>query len=120
MISKTKINKRIKRKTNSKLVETILLAKKKGLLEIAKLLSLPTRKRIKKNLEEISKEAKENEAIIVPGKVLGQGNIDKKIKIIALDFSSTAKEKLKNAKCEVLSIKKELEKNKKLEGKILK
>lgn len=119
-ISKTKISKRMKRKTNSELAETILLAKKNNLLEIAKMLSGPTRKRISLNLEEIDKEAKGNETIIVPGKVLGQGKINKKIKIIALSFSSSAEEKLKKAGCQAVTIKEEIEKNKKLEGKILK
>ncbi len=120
MISKTKINKRIKRKTNPELVETIFLAKKHNLLELAKILSAPTRKRIQVNLEDIDKEAGNNKTIIVPGKVLGQGELKKKIKIVALSFSSAAEEKLKKAGCKILSIKEEIEKKKKLEGKILK
>ena len=118
-ISKTRISKRMKKKTNSELVETIMLAKKHN-LELAKLLSIPTRRRIKKNLEEIDKEAKENETIIVPGKVLGQGNINKKIRVVALSFSENAEEKLKKAKCETRTLSEELKKSKKLEGKILK
>ena len=108
----------MKKKTNSKLVETIYLAKKYA-QEVASLLSAPTRRQIKKNLEEIDKEAKENETIIVPGKVLGEGNISKKIKVIAFSFSKSAEEKLKKAGCKIMRIKEELEKNKKLEGKIV-
>ena len=108
----------MKKKTNSKLVETIHLAKKYA-QEVASLLSAPTRRQIKKNLEEIDKEAKENETIIVPGKVLGEGNISKKIKVIAFSFSKSAEEKLKKAGCKIMRIKEELEKNKKLEGKIV-
>jgi len=119
MISKTKISKRIKKKTNSNLVETVLLAKKDN-QEIAGLLSMPTRKRASLNLDEINKEAKENETIIVPGKVLGNGNISKKIKIIALNFSSSAEEKLKKAKIQATTIIEELKKTKKIEGRILK
>ena len=119
MISKTKISKRIKKKTNSNLVETILLAKKYN-QEIASLLASPTRRRIRKNLDEIDKEAKEGETIIVPGKVLGQGSINKKIKVVALSFSESAKEKLKKAKCETVQVKEEFEKSKKINGRILK
>jgi len=119
MISKTKVSKRMKRKTNSELAETILIAKKHNLLEIAKILSGPTRARKKINLEDIEKKAKKD-VVIVPGKVLGNGEIKKKIKIIALSFSSSAEEKLKKAGCEVKTIKEELEKNKNLEGEILK
>ena len=120
MISKTQISKRARKKTNPELVETILLAKKNNLLEVAKLLSIPTRKRVSISLEEINKQAKENETIIVPGKVLGNGEIKKKIKIIALSFSSSAEEKLRKAGCEMLRIKEGIEKNKKLKGRIFK
>ena len=121
IISKTKISKRMKKKTNSSLVETINFAKKHN-LEIAKVLSSPTRKRISSNLEDIDEQTKQGETIIVPGKVLGQGEITKKIKIIALSFSSSAFEKLKKAKCETSTIEEEFERNKgeKLEGKIIK
>jgi len=119
-ISKTKINKRVRKKTNPELVEVIMLAKKHNLLEVARLLSAPARKRISKNLEDIDKEAKDGETVIVPGKVLGRGKISKKVKVIALSFSSSAEEKLKKAGCGVLILGKEIEKNKKLKGKILK
>lgn len=108
----------MKKKTNSDLAETILLAKKDN-QEIASLLSAPTRQRIKKNLEEIDKEAKENETIIIPGKVLGNGSISKKIKVVAFAFSKSAEEKLKKAKCQIFTISEGLEKSKKLAGRIL-
>lgn len=110
----------MKKKTDSSLAETIFLAKKNNLIELAGLLSRPTRKRAKMNLEEIDKQAKEGEIIIIPGKVLGQGEVSKKIKVLAVDFSESAMEKLKKAKCEVKTLREELERNKKLEGKILK
>jgi large subunit ribosomal protein L18e len=119
MISKTKISKRARKKTNSELGETMLLAKKEN-LEIAKILSSPTRKRMKMNLEEINKETKDGETVIIPGKVLGQGDLDKKVKIIALSFSSSAEEKLKKSKCEARKLIDELKKDKKLKGRILK
>ena len=78
-ISKTKISKRTKRKTNPELVETIELAKKNNLLELAKKLSGPTRLQSKINLDELNK-LKENKVLVV-GKVLGGGQINKKISI---------------------------------------
>lgn len=114
MISKTQISKRIKRKTNPELVETIKLAKKNNLLELGKKLSGPKRFYKKINLDELDK-IKESEVIVV-GKVLGDGDINKKIKIAALGFSNRAKEKLKKAGCGVFTIKQVIEKNKKLEG----
>lgn len=118
MISKTKINKRMKKKTDSELVETILLAKKSN-PELAALLAVPTRKRITLNLDEINKKIKEEKTVIVPGKVLGKGQIDKKVKIIALNFSANALEKLKKEKIETSTIDRELKHNKKIEGKII-
>ena len=58
-ISKTKISKRIKKKTNSALVETIELAKKNNLLDLAKKLSKPIRLQSKVSLEKLNK-LKEN------------------------------------------------------------
>jgi len=115
-ISKTSISKKTKRKTNSYLVETINLAKKNNLMELAKKLSRPARLQVKVNLEELDKEVKENEKIIIPGKILGNGNIKKKITICALTFSDGALTKLKKAGCETKTIIKEIEENKTLKG----
>ncbi len=116
MISKTKIKKRAKKKTNSELVETLMLAEKNKLWELVKKLSSPRRKMIEINLDWINKEAKENETVLIPGKVLGKGSVDKKIKIAALSFSSSAEEKLKKAGCKISTVKEEVEKNKTLKG----
>jgi len=113
-ISKTKISKKAKRKTNPGLVETINLAKKNNLLELANRLSGPTRLQKRINLEDLNK-IKEDK-ILVAGKVLGKGDIEKKISISALSFSESALEKLKKKACNIKTIKQEIEKNKKLEG----
>jgi large subunit ribosomal protein L18e len=111
-ISKTKISKKIKRKTNQELVETIELAKKNNLLELAKKLSCPTRLQKRINLDELNK-LKENK-ILVPGKVLGNGDIERKISVFALSFSESALVKLKKKGCETGTIKQEIQKNKTL------
>ena len=113
-ISKTKISKRIQKKTNPEVVETIELAKKNNLLEIAKRLSSPKSNYSNLNLEELN-QLKENKVLVL-GKILGNGEIEKKMKIIALGFSESAKEKLKKAGCEIKTIKQEIETNPKLEG----
>jgi len=113
-ISKTKISKRIKRKTKSELVETIELAKKNNLLELAKKLSGPTKLQKKINLEDLNK-LKEDKIIVV-GKVLGKGDIERKISVFALGFSDSALEKLKKKGCETKLIRQEIEKNKNLEN----
>lgn len=117
MKSKTKIEKQIKRKNNPELVKTIIIAKKNdGWLEVASILSGPRRKRMNVNLEKIDKETKDGETVVIPGKVLSQGEINKKLKIIALKFSEKAKEKLLKSKSEVLSIIEEIKKNPKAKG----
>jgi len=115
-ISKTSIRKKTQRKTNPYLVETINLAKKNNLLELAKKLTRPTKLQVKVNLTELNEDVKDGEKIMLPGKVLGSGNINKKIVICALSFSNGATEKLKKAGCEIKTIKKEIEDNKTLKG----
>lgn len=122
MKSKTLIEKQTKKKTNPELVKTIITAKKKdNWNEISRILSGPRRQRINKNLDKINQEAKEGEIIVVPGKVLSQGELNKKIKISALSFSEKAKEKLVKSKIECSSILEEIKKNPEAKGiKILK
>jgi len=99
MKSKTKIKKQTRKKRNIELIETISLAKKNpNWIEIAHLLSKPTKQRICLNLEKINNFSKEKETIVVPGKVLSPGEINKKIKIVAFGFSNKTKEKLTKLK----------------------
>lgn len=117
MKSKTQIEKQMQKKNNPELIETLLSAKKKDKwVEIAGIISGPRRKRINLNLNEINNQAKEKEKVIVPGKVLSQGEINKKIKIIALSFSEKAKEKLKKSGCEFSNILTEIKLNPSAEG----
>ena len=109
--SKTKIEKQLKKKTNPELVETIIFAKKnKNWNKIAEILSSPRRNKISLNLSAIEKES-DGKVLVVPGKVLSSGDVTKKIKIVALNFSKSAKEKLLNAKCEISSILEEIKQN---------
>ncbi len=110
--SKTKIEKQLKRKTNPEIVETIIKAKKNDAWKkVAGILSSSKRNWISKNIFQISNEAESSKKIVVPGKVLSQGEIDKKIKIIAVSFSEKAKEKLLNKGCEVNTILEEIKSN---------
>ena len=117
MISKTKISKRMKKKTDPQLAEAIFLAKKNDSIELARALSISTRKQVRINLEKIEKV--KEDVIIVPGKVLGKGEIKKKAKVYALKFSENAENKLKKAGCEFKTISQALKENNKLKGKIL-
>ena len=102
----------MQKKTSTELVKTIIAAKKnKAWIKVAGILSGPRKNRANLNLEEIDKKVEKNEIVVVPGKILSQGSVNKKIKIIALNFSDKAKEKLLKYKCEVSSIIEEIKKN---------
>ncbi len=117
MKSKTLIEKQMKRKLNPEIVETIIKAKKNSAwLEVADILSRPRKKSISINLDKIERESKEGDTMVVPGKVLGVGDISKKIRIVALSFSEEARKKLKEKNCEVVSILEEIKINPKAQG----
>ncbi|MBD3361696.1 50S ribosomal protein L18e [Candidatus Woesearchaeota archaeon] len=71
---------------------------------IAKDLEKPTRKRRIVNISKINREAKENETIIVPGKVLGSGALNHSITIAAFSFSESAKKLVEQAKGKCITI----------------
>lgn len=112
MKTNTKIEKQLRKKTNQEVVETIIKSKKnKNWLEIAKIISGPRRKKVIMNLDDINKVAKDGESILIPGKVLSKGDINKKIKIVASGISESAKEKLEKAKISFSEILDEIKKN---------
>jgi len=78
---------------------------------IVKDLKKPSRQRRIVNLYKINKYVKEGETIIVPGKVLSVGDLDKKVDIAALNFSNGAKEKIIEAKGKAMTIKELLQIN---------
>jgi large subunit ribosomal protein L18e len=104
-------------KTNSLLKEAIFLAKKQGLKEIAEGLSKPTRKRIKINVGDLNKLTKNN--IIITGKVLSSGELNKKMNIIAWAYSSGAKQKIKDSGSTLNSLLEILRKKDKITGEII-
>lgn len=57
-------------------------------------LEKPTRKKRIVNLSRINRYTKENEIIVVPGKVLGSGSLNHKLVISAFQFSESAKNKI--------------------------
>lgn len=114
MISKSKIEKRLKQKKNPILVKTLIKLKKKN-PEVAKILAGPNKKSIKLNLKDLNVKAKEGENILVPGKVLGVGELGKKLKVVSWNASKKAIEKI-SEKGEYVSISDELKKNPSLSG----
>ncbi|MFC1754008.1 50S ribosomal protein L18e [Thermoproteota archaeon] len=78
---------------------------------IAKDLEKSARNKRIVNVYSLDKNTKENENIIVPGKVLGTGEINHKVNVAAFDFSDGAKKKISQAKGTCMHIADMLQKN---------
>lgn len=74
-------------------------SKKKYFKAIAKALDVPSRKNIVVNLSKLDKIAakRENGVYVVCGKLLGGGNITKKVDVYAFKYSKLAAKKLEDA-----------------------
>ena len=83
---------------------------------ISKKLSKPRKSRISPNLYRINKHTKENDVIVIPGKVLGMGELDHTLTIACLDCSKSAKQKIESSGSNLISIEELLEKNPKGSG----
>lgn len=116
-LSLTKLKKRSSRKTKPSLKETLAEGiKNKEWHSLVKTLSGPTRKHSSVNLEQIEKESKAGEVIVVPGKILSKGELKNKLTISALSISELAIEKLKSSKSEFIFLKDYIKKNPKAQG----
>jgi len=62
---------------------------------VAQDLEKSVRSRREVNINKLNRVTKEGETVIVPGKVLGDGEIDHKVNVAAYKFSENAKNKLK-------------------------
>jgi large subunit ribosomal protein L18e len=62
--------------------------------DIADRLEKPRRTHAEVNLGRIERYAREDETVVVPGKVLGSGVLQKNVTVAAVDFSSTARTKI--------------------------
>jgi len=72
---------------------------------IASDLEMPSRNRRIVNLSKLNFCTKENEVVVVPGKVLGAGSLDHKITISAFQFSDSAVEKLSKNGSRIIPLK---------------
>ena len=63
------------------------------------------------NLSDIARHVEADETILVPGKVLSNGNLVEKVNVVALKFSAKAQEKIESAGGECISIDEIIESN---------
>ena len=59
----------------------------------------------------VARYAEADETILVPGKVLSNGDLENKVDVVALKFSAKAQEKIENAGGECISIDEIMDKN---------
>ena len=64
---------------------------------VARLLLLPKRRRIAVNVLKLNRETSPGESVVVPGKVLGLGELDHAITVSAYSFSPSARKKIEGA-----------------------
>jgi len=96
--------------TNPELIDLIRFLKKQGRenkadiwRDIAERLAKPKRKRIVVNISRLNRYTQKNEMVVVPGKVLGTGEILHAVTVAAFAFSENAKEKIKARRGKCLS-----------------
>lgn len=72
--------------------------------DVATRLSKPSNNWAEVNISRIARHAKKREIILVPGKLLGAGNIDIPVTVAAFHFSESGKKKIEVAGGKVLAI----------------
>jgi large subunit ribosomal protein L18e len=104
--------------TNPELVSLIRFLKKQSREQkaniwhdVAKNLSQSKSARAAVNLSRINRHTKRSDTVVVPGKILGTGNIDHSLTIAAFNISAAAAKKLKAAKAKYMSITELVEKH---------
>ena len=119
----SKIRRLAKRKSNPNLVRLIDELLRASAMndapiwkDIAERLAKPKRLYAEVNVAKIQRYANEGETVLVPGKVLGGGKINKAVTVAALSFSETAKRKIIEAGGKCITIKELIESNPKGSG----
>ena len=105
-------------KTNPNLVELINKLYEQSRKEdaaiwkdVAQRLERSNRRTAEVNLSDIARYAEAGETILVPGKVLSNGNLEEKVDVVAFKFSAQAQEKIESAGGECISIDEIIESN---------
>ncbi len=99
--------KKAREKTNPLIKEAVITLNKtkaKAWKDVARRITAPTRQNKGVPLSRISKYTAEGDTVVIPGKVLGNGDINHSITLAATGYSKKASEKLKEAKCKTMSI----------------
>jgi large subunit ribosomal protein L18e len=87
-----------------KIIVKLRKTKDRQMMDIAKHLKKSRRRKRAVNISRLEKLSRKQATFIVPGKVLGIGEIRKSINVYAWTFSKTAKQKIQNAGGHALSL----------------
>jgi len=79
--------------------------------DVADHLSFSSRRCVAVNLSRLNRYTRAKETVVVPGKVLGAGNLDHPVSVAAFSFSAQARLKISKARGKCLSIPDLLEAN---------
>ncbi len=99
-----------------KLIRDLWKTKIKIWKNLSKKLSGPRRNRVKANIYRINKKTNKNDIIVIPGKILGMGELDHALTIACLEYSKSAKQKIESSGSKLLTIEELLEQNPKGSG----
>ncbi|MFB6076180.1 MAG: 50S ribosomal protein L18e [Candidatus Aenigmatarchaeota archaeon] len=81
------------------------------LVDLSRRLSKSRKNRATVNISKINRIVNEDETIVVPGKVLSYGKIDKKVNVASFKFSKEARKKISDAGGKCLTIRELVEEN---------
>ncbi|MHA2283520.1 MAG: 50S ribosomal protein L18e [Promethearchaeota archaeon] len=99
-----------------KLIRDLWKTKIKIWRKISKKLSSPRKNKVTPNLYRINKKTKENDVIVIPGKVLGMGDLSHTLTIACLECSNSARQKINSSGSKLISIEELLQQNPKGNG----
>ncbi len=99
-----------------KLIRDLWKTKIKIWKKLSKKLSGPRKNRVKANLYRINKKTSKDDVIVIPGKVLGMGELDHTLTIACLEYSKSAKKKIESSGSKLLTIEELIENNPKGSG----
>ncbi|MBC7114609.1 MAG: 50S ribosomal protein L18e [Archaeoglobi archaeon] len=106
------------RKTNPRLISLIRALRRRShetgakiWKDIAERLEGPSRNYAEVNVGKIARYASEGETVLIPGKLLGSGEIDFPVTVAALSFSESARKKIREAGGRCIRIEELMEEN---------
>jgi len=94
------------------LIESLKTEKKGFWKKVAYELNAPRRKRAQVNVSKLDAYGKDGSVFLVPGKVLGSGNVTKKLTVAAFSFSDSARKLIEATGGKTMSINDLLKSNK--------